>query len=94
MEHHAGLARLVEVQSVPGHRVEQVVDRQSTKIVGLEVVGGDEMLLHALLGEEPPACAVIAAVGEELQGQERVGGPALAQVELDRVRRPRAGLRP
>ena len=43
------------MKSVPGDRVEQVVHRQRAKFGGLEVVGGDEMLLLTLLGEEPPA---------------------------------------
>ena len=54
------------------------------------MIGGDEMLLVALLGEELSAGAVVAALGEELQRQERMGGP-LCGVELDRVRRPAAG---
>ena len=51
---------------MPGDRVEQVVNGQRTKIIGLEVIGSDEMLLLTLLGEEPPAGAVVAALGEEL----------------------------
>src|SRR5215204_4967410 len=49
------------------------------------------MLLLTLLGEESPAGAVVASVGEELQRQERMGGPTFAKVEFDRVRRPGAG---
>ena len=42
-------------------------------------------------GEEPAARPVVVAVGQELQSQERVSGPAPAQIELDRVGRPLAG---
>ena len=34
------------------------------------------------------AFRVVAAVGEKLQGQERMGRPAFAQVDLDRVDLP------
>src|SRR5215213_1341302 len=48
------------------------------------------MLLLTLLGEEPPAGAVVASIGEKLQRQERMGGPTFAKVEFDCVRRPAA----
>src|SRR5215218_1103749 len=54
------------------------------------MIGSDEMLLLTLLGEEPPAGAVVASIGEELQRQERMGGPTFAKVEFDCVRRPAA----
>ena len=49
------------------------------------------MLLDALGCEVPARLRVIAAAGEELQRQERMGGAALAEVELDRVCGPVAG---
>ena len=90
VEDDADLAGLVEVQAVPGHDVEQVARHQPPQLLGLEVVGGHQVLLVAARGEEERRHGVVAAVGEELQGEERVGRPALAQVELDRVRRPLA----
>src|SRR5215210_4714706 len=50
------------------------------------------MLFLTLLGEESPALTVVAALGKELQGQERMGGSTSAKVELDRVGRPAARL--
>ena len=90
VEHDPDLPRLVEVQPVSGHDVEQVGQRQPAQQPGLEMVGGDQVLLVPAGCQEQRGRRVVAAVGEELQGEERVGGPALAQVELDGVRRPRA----
>ena len=36
------LLRLIEVHAVPGDHVEQVVHREGPKIIGLQVVRGDE----------------------------------------------------
>ena len=40
------------------------------------------MLLSAVDREEQSAPPVVTAVGEELQGQERMSRPTLAQIEL------------
>ena len=66
------------------------VGHQPAQLIGLEVVGGDQVLLVAPRREEQRGAGVVAAVGEELQREERVRRPALAQVELDGVRRPLA----
>ena len=61
---------------------------RALRLVVLEVVGGHEVLLVAGGRQEVPGPGVVAAVGQELQGQERVSGPTLPEVQLDRVRAP------
>src|SRR3546814_2411693 len=41
--------------------------------------------------QEPARSAVVRPLGQKLEGQERLGGAALTQVQLDGVRRPIAG---
>jgi hypothetical protein len=94
VEDDPDLAGLVEVQTVTSHDVEQVARHETTELLGLEVVGSHEMLLVAARRQEERCPRVVATVREELQGEERVGRPALAQVELDRVRRPFTRSRP
>src|SRR5438874_78542 len=62
--------------------------RQPTQQRGLQVVRRHEVLLPAARRREQRGRRVIPPVGEELKRQERVGGAALAQVDLDRVRLP------
>ncbi len=52
--------------------------------IQFDVVGGDEVLLSPL-GAGKSASSGRGAVGQELEREERVGGAALAEVELDRV---------
>ena len=92
VEHHSGPAGLVEMQTVADDDVEELRDGQCLEPFVLEVVGRDQVLAAAAGRQEDPALAVVGAVGEELQGQERMGGAALAEVQLDRVRRPRAAI--
>src|SRR5215831_20454399 len=54
----------------------------------------NEVLLPAAWGKEQCGCRVVPAIGEELQGKEGVGRSALAQIQLNRIRRPRAVIRP
>src|SRR4051812_13935577 len=90
VEDDAGLARLVEVQAVTHRDVEQVVERQAAQPLVLEMVSRDQVLLAPARRDEQRGRRVVVAVGEELQGEEGMRGAALAQVELDRVRAPRA----
>ena len=90
VEDDAGLARLVEVQAVAHHDVEQVVGRERAVRGDLDVVAGDEVLLLAAGAVNSAGLRVVGAVGEELQREERVRRAALAQVDLDRVRLPLA----
>ena len=83
-----GLARLVEVQAVARDDVEEVVVREPAQQRRLEVVGRDHVLLAPARRGEERRGRVVGAVGEELEREERMRGPALAQVELDRVRAP------
>ena len=82
------LAGLVEVQPVPGHDVEQVRRREAAEHRGLEVVRRHQVLLVTPRRGEERGGGVVTTIGQELQGEERMGRAALAQVELDGVRRP------
>src|SRR4029453_15683689 len=55
------------------------------------MVGGNDMLLPALGGDEQRRSSVVVSVGEELQRQKWVSRPALAEVQLNGVRRPGSG---
>src|SRR3954447_13834629 len=90
VEDHARLARLVEVQAVADRDVEQIVDPETAQPRALEMVRRDEMLLAPARRGEQRGAGVVLAVGQELEREERVRRAALAQVELDRVGRPRA----
>src|SRR5262245_59388289 len=58
------------------------------------MISRNEVLLPAVWGEEQRGSRIVPAVGEELQGEEGVSRSALAQVQLNRIRRPRAFARP
>ncbi len=88
VEDDTHLSRLVEVQPVAGDDVEEVVDRERSEALRLEVVGRHEVLLGAVLRHEEAGSRVVPAARQELEREERMGRTTLAQVELDRVRRP------
>jgi hypothetical protein len=90
VEDDADLAGLVEVQAVPDHDVEQVVRRERAIKRRFQMIGGDEALLAAARRDEHRPLLVVAAVGQELQREKRVGRAAFAQVDLDRIRGPDA----
>ena len=46
------LAGLVEMQTMAGDYVEQVIEAECPERVGLEVIGGDQVLLFAQRREE------------------------------------------
>src|SRR5215467_11137120 len=54
----------------------------------------DEVLLPAARGKEKCGCRVVATVSQELQGEEGVSRATLAQIQFNRIRRPRAVGRP
>src|SRR5215469_3509969 len=58
------------------------------------MIGRNKVLLPAGWGKEQRGCRVVPAVSEELQGEVGVGRSALAQIQLNRIRRPRAAVRP
>src|SRR4051812_30523436 len=66
VEDDADLPRLVEMETVPRHDVEEVRDHEPTKQPGLEMVGRDEVLLLRPWCEEQGGRRVITPVGEEL----------------------------
>jgi hypothetical protein len=92
VERHSGAPGLIEMQPVAYDDVEQLRHRQRLEPVVLEVVRRDQILATAAWGQKDPALAVVGSVGEELQREERMCGSAFAEVQLDRVRRPCAGL--
>ena len=80
---------LVEVQPPACDDVETSRVVSARQPVVLEVVGRHEVLRRPRRRRQvEPRVAVVRAADEVLQGEEGVGGPALAEVELDRVRRP------
>ena len=91
VENNPGLAWLIEVQSVPRHDIEQVLDSQRAQLIALEMIRCHQMPLLTARKQVLTRRAVIRSVRQELQGEERVGGAALTQVQLDGVRRPVAG---
>ena len=88
VEDHAGLPGLVEAQPGARQQVEEVLDPQPPQAGVVEVVGGHEVALLPPGVTNRAPWRVVASVGEELQGQERVGRAALAQVDLDGVGLP------
>src|SRR5215204_49029 len=78
VEHDATLPRLVEVQAMASDNVKQVVDSEATQQWRFEVVGCHEVFLSASRRQEECRVRVVAPVGEELEGEERVRCSALA----------------
>src|SRR5215475_15608000 len=54
----------------------------------------NEVLLPAVWGKEQRGCRVVPAVGEKLQSEKGVRRSTLAQIQLDRIRRPGVIARP
>ena len=66
--------------------------RQSAKERRLEMIRCDQVLLSPTGCDEERDLRIVRPSGQKLQGQKRVRGAALAQVELDCVWRPNVAL--
>src|SRR5215216_3831537 len=82
------------MQPMPRHDVEQILDGQRTQLLALQMISGHQMPLLASRDQELTGRTVVQAVGQELQREERMGGAAPAQIELNGVGRPLAGAVP
>jgi len=94
VEHHTCLARLIEMEVVPHDNIKQIVWSERPILRRLNVVAGDKKLLLSVWGREDRCVGIVGAVGEKLQRQKWMGGPAFSQIDLDGVWFPSNANRP
>src|SRR5437764_875933 len=92
MEGNALAAGGVEVEAVHHRNVHQIVGREAAIALRFEVVGRVVTARVPCLRKKLAGVDIITAVGQELEHEERMGGPALAKIDLDRVMAPRIAL--
>src|SRR5260221_11562274 len=73
------------MQTAARHDVKQVVGCEDAIQRRLFMVTSRETLLLSARRAKDASLMVVLAVGEELEREERVGGAALAQVDLDGI---------
>src|SRR5215212_407718 len=88
MEDDAGLARLAKVQTAADDEIKKVVRRIPAIERGLEMITCHEKFLAAVRRGEGRALRVVGTAGQKLQSEERMGRPAFAQIDFNRIRLP------